>query len=284
MGYKGKKSNLRKENEAYINKLVENNIVRVIEPGDARLFERFKLKNYYADTTFQMLYGWQESCKFCIEEAEDGRCCLGIGVDDELSGGIIADSDIGIIGCINKLIEILSEREYVVIDNISYEQLVVIKKYLDEKGINYDTSYDEDYDDYWYIIDNYLSLEGKCNKTKRGNMNSLLRNYPDISYKEYSSDNLDEVMDIFSKWCEPRNCEACLFGCEYDALRRMLEVYSDNNVCSVVYINDEAVAFSLCANINNDVIACLIQKTKYPIRGLAFYSSYCLKEKYSGKK
>ena len=143
---------------------------------------------------------------------------------------------------------------------------------------------DEDFADYLYTIDNYISLDGKQNKTKRGNMNRLLREYPDIRYEEYTGDKIQDVLEVFRGWCSCYDCSKCVFGCEYDALQRMMEVYDDKNVCSVVYIGEEPVAFSLCAVISDDVIACLIQKTKYPIRGLAYYASYCIKDRYQGSR
>lgn len=284
MSYKRTKSDLRIENEVYIRKLADSKVLSYIDITDSSLFKEYAKNNYFADTTFQMLYGWSGSCHFCISSVEGGICCMGIGVDDNLSCGIIAKDSPGIKNCVDRIRSILSGRSEIIIDNIPEEQLCAIRECLDSDGVEYCIESDEDFADYLYTIDNYISLDGKQNKTKRGNMNRLLREYPDIRYEEYTGDKIQDVLEVFRGWCSCYDCSKCVFGCEYDALQRMMEVYDDKNVCSIVYIGEEPVAFSLCAVISDDVIACLIQKTKYPIRGLAYYASYCIKDRYQGSR
>lgn len=280
-----KKLDKRVENEIYIEKLNKENKVKYVDQSDQQEFEMFKGNTFFADNTFTMLYGWGSSCKFAYKKIGNAIACIGIGIDDEVSGSVIYNDINEISECLKYLSEILFCNNNMILDNINVNMLDEIKSFCDENNFCYNITYEDDYSDYVYLLEDYLSLKGKDNKTKRGNMNWFLRNYTHVKYVDYSDELKNDVLSIFSKWCELHDCSNCSFGCEYKSFERILSVYDPEvNICSVVYINNIPVSFSLCERINKDTISCLMQKTSEPIRGLAFYASYCLKNKYGNVK
>lgn len=99
------------------------------------------------------------------------------------------------------------------------------------EGVEVRSSWDSS--DYIYETDGFLALEGRRNKGKRGDVNSLMRQYPELRVEFHGMDGRDlreDCLRVFDRWCSARTCESCVYGCERKAFLRFLELDEEGSL------------------------------------------------------
>lgn len=239
-------------------------------------FIPYRLCNTFADTTFSMLYSWNEEFDYHIKEYDGAIAVIDTNKSGKISCMVIMKNDFKYL---EKLICDLYEisknnKQGLVIEYVSEND---IEKYISAAkgmGLNIDISTDEIYDDYVYKTEDYINMSGNSNKRKRGGYNYFIRNYSDLKCLDYTEDMYCDVMKIFDEWCKCHECRNCFYGCEKIGLERFIKIYDENTAhINVLYSKETPLSFIVCEKINDDTISCYFQKNAVRIRGLTYYLS-----------
>ncbi len=145
---------------------------------------------------------------------------------------------------------------------------------LDEYDVS--VSFDRSQSDYIYLTDEFLSLSGRENKGKRNELRVFRERNTGCTFKNYTDELYDDLLTVFDGWCETHSCDQCFYGCEKKAFERMMAVYDENFLCSLVYINDIPVSFGLAEKINKSFTVFHMQKNSVRLSGLTFYLHYMM--------
>lgn len=106
------------------------------------------------------------------------------------------------------------------------------EKYLPEfqsvEGYGITTGFNRNDGEYVYKKEDFVSLEGKINTTKRRQINKCL-NSTDITFEPITGGNAGICLDIQEEWCRKKDCGKCASycGCEKDALKIMLSIFDE---------------------------------------------------------
>lgn len=236
--------------------------------------EAFRYSNSFADTTFSMLYAWGERFDYCFRLYDDILAITGKGRTGETGFFIVRSSpQIPIDDAFSDVcrycsgLDILPTFEY-----IREEELPDYISAAEKLGRKAEYFYQDEYSDYIYDTDEFVSMSGSHNKTKRGGYNYFQRNYPDIRYVHYSPELSGDCIKIFQKWCDSYECENCFYGCERKAFERFMEVYnSEYHNISMAYDGDKPLSFAVCEQINKNTVSYYFQKNAERIRGLTYW-------------
>lgn len=126
-----------------------------------------------------------------------------------------------------------------------------------------------DHFDYVYLRDELVELAGNKYRSKRNNINKLLRLYS-VAYEPLSKEHVAECLELQEKWCNQRRCRADLnlMG-EWEAIREILAHYESLDLRGgVILINGRVEAFTIGETLNPDTAVIHIEKANGDISGL----------------
>lgn len=244
--------------------------------SDIALFEPFRLSSSFGDTAFSMLYAWSEKFDYRCRFYDGLIAVTGKSINGERGFMLIRSSgNISIDKAVNEIFELCLEADITpffeyVSENEPDDYIRAARKI----GKNAEISFMEKYSDYIYKINDYISLSGNKNKSKRGGYNFLINNYPDLKYIGYSKALYGDCMKIFNEWCGGHQCGKCYYGCERRAFERFMDIYvPDRHVIGISYIGAKPLSFAVCEKINKNTVCCYFQKNAEKIRGLTYWLS-----------
>ncbi len=236
--------------------------------------EAFRHSNSFADTTFSMFYAWNERFHYTYRNFGNSIAVLGKDTD-----GLQCCMLIGVRNITN-LPDILLElyryfysiKQPLVIKYISEDELPIYSDAAKRLNLNTTLYCDDKYSDYIYETEEFISMKGNRNKTKRGGYNYLERYYPGIRYVSYNPQRYNDLMKIFDNWCSIHKCEQCYYGCECRAFERLMEIYNDKfHKIRVSYDGNQPLSFAVCEQINENTMSYYFQKNAKRIRGLTYW-------------
>lgn len=130
-------------------------------------------------------------------------------------------------------------------------------------------------DDYIYRTEDYLSLDGNKNKTKRGSLNWFERNYPGVKIVYWDGINekiKNDSLLIFDKWCSGHECSNCFYGCEKKAFERFCDIFDkSHHRLAVSYYQNNPLSFAASERIGENMEIYYFQKNASKIRGLMYW-------------
>lgn len=264
----------RKKSLALIKDIINKGVFRRIEKTDEKLISECVEEVSFADLTFSILWAWDETYNYCIREFDNVVFIIGIGIYDNIDCFFIKKKHGDIKENIKYIYDEFLSRGYNLgFENISEDKAELIKSSIMSPGITPEISYDRDFSDYIYKRDNFLNLSGNSNRGKRSKYNNFVRNHPDASYVKYTKDKYDDVLKVFNQWCSTHNCKSCIFGCEYNAFIRLLDIYKDNGKIQIgiIYEDDKPLSFAVTEFINSKEVSFYMQKNAQRISGLTYY-------------
>lgn len=238
------------------------------------VFLPVQFANSFPDTTFSMLYAWNERFHYTyrpfgnsvavLGEDTDGlQCCMLIGVRN-----------------ITNLPDILLElyryfysiKQPLVIKYISEDELPIYRDAAKKHNLKTTLYCDDKYSDYIYETEEFISMKGNRNKGKRGDYNYLLRCMPNIRCEYCTPDKYEELFEIFNIWCGQHDCEKCYYGCEKWAFRRFMEIYdSKRHTIAIAYGGRKPISFAVSEKINPHMVCYYFQKNAVRQRGLTYW-------------
>lgn len=236
-------------------------------------FKEYRDENFCGDTAFSMFYAWKERFQYRYAVIDDAIIVTGVGINREIGFCILSRDNAALCRAVDAVIAYCRENdikpifEYVKEEDTElYRECLLKNRYLAE------ISFDENFSDYIYDINAFLSMSGSLNKTKRGGYNYLSAHYPDLRCESYSPERYADCLTVFEKWCGSHKCENCFYGCEKNAFMKYMEQY-DPNRCTIAlsYNGDIPLSFAVCERINCNTMCYYFQKNAERIRGLTYW-------------
>lgn len=238
-------------------------------------FKYFQFTNTFADTAFSLLYAWGEMFDYRYHAYDDSVMAVtGIGKGSSRGFALIRRTpDISINAafqdicayCFNCGIQPVFEY-------ISKNELPDYIRAANSIGKNVEYFYQNMYSDYIYRTDEFISMSGNRNKTKRGGYNYLEKHYPEIRYEKYQPHMYHDILSIFDSWCSKHECRNCYYGCERRALERFMEIYDRKyHRIGLTYNGMKPLSFAVCEQINEETVSYYFQKNAERIRGLTYW-------------
>lgn len=244
--------------------------------SDTALFESFRLSSSFGDTAFSMLYAWAEKFDYRRRFYNDLIAVAGKGISGERGFLLIRRSkNISIDKAVNEIFELCRKADITpVFEYISENELDDYINAARKIGKNSEISFMEEYSDYIYKINDYISINGNKNKSKRGGYNFLINNYPNLNYVSYNKALYEDCMKIFNEWCNGHQCWKCYYGCERRSFERFMDIYVPNrHIIGLSYIGAKPLSFAVFEKINKNTVCCYFQKNAQKIRGLTYWLS-----------
>lgn len=107
-------------------------------------------------------------------------------------------------------------------------------------------------EDYIYLTENLINLNGKKYHGKRNHIAKFERLYKEYSFDILTPENMGDALDVCRKWCRLNGQED--FRAEYYAIESAFEHYDELDMFGgVLYVNGNAVAMTMGHPINDNV-------------------------------
>lgn len=247
-----------------------------ITPDAEPCFAPFLEKNLFGDTTFSLFYAWEDRFQYAYRQWENTLAVLEHGLEERLSCVVLWEDREEFFAVAAWLYQVFREAGLPLY--FEYVRESELPLYLQAagalgEGVEVRSSWDSN--DYIYEREDFLSLEGRRNKGKRGDVNSLMRQYPQLHVEFHGSGGRDlreDCLRVFDRWCSARACEHCVYGCERRAFSRFLELVDDARYClAVSFAEDEPMSFAACERIGPEMDFYHFQKNTRAIRGLTYW-------------
>lgn len=128
---------------------------------------------------------------------------------------------------------------------------------------------DRDYADYIYLRSDLSTLKGKKFQPKRNHLNKFRSNYPNYTYKPLTSDLIPACLELETQWCRANNCaENQALESERRSMTAALQHLEQLDVIGgVLYVEDEIVAFTFGAPINQTTFDTCVEKANTAVEG-----------------
>lgn len=242
------------------------------EPYFAPFFE----KNLFGDTTFSLFYAWGDRFRYAYRKWERTLAVLEHGLENRLSCILLWEDEDELHTVAAGLYRLFRENGLpLYFEYVRENELPMYLRAAGEIGEGVEVRSSWDSSDYIYETDSFLALEGRRNKGKRGDVNSLMRQYPELRVEFHGADGRDlreDCLRVFDRWCSVRTCESCVYGCERKAFLRFLELVDDERFClAASFAEDEPMSFAACERIGPELDCYHFQKNARPIRGLTYW-------------
>lgn len=245
-----------------------------ITKADRDLLEPIEKNNVFGDTTFSLIYAWRSYYRYQYFDFGEIIVIKGHGINEK-EGYILKKKHPGarLDSAIERLLEYCEVQGHTLtIEYVSEEVLEEYQACVKALGLQAEIRSIRDYSDYIYRTDAFISLQGKQNKSKRGDVNWLLRNHPSLQYVRYTPELREDCLNIFEHWCQGRNCSECYYGCEKKAFMELLDLYHpDRYRIGLSYCDGIPLSFAVAEQTGKDTMSYYFQKNRERIRGLMFW-------------
>lgn len=136
--------------------------------------------------------------------------------------------------------------------------------------MQFETEYDRDSYDYVYEVESLATLKGKKLHSKRNHINKFLKlNEGEWSYESMSDENIEECLNMASRWCEQNGChedehkahEVCVTKHAIVSRKEL------GMIGGVLRLRGEVIAFTIGKSVNEDTFVTHIEKAYANIDG-----------------
>lgn len=247
-----------------------------IDRDSAAVFEPFRGRNSFGDTTFTLFYTWQDRFHYAYRVMGDTLVVLEHGIDDQLACVLLRKEGVDITPTVSELYGLFQRAGLpLCLGYVSEEELPLYTQaalQLHRELIIHNIFDDSDY---IYETSEFLSLAGGRNKGKRGALNALFREFPDIrmvSCDGAACDLRQVCIDLFESWCSVHECKSCFYGCEKKAFLRFWEIFDPGcHRVGVGYTGGRPVSFAISEGVNPEMDCYYFQKNAVRARGLTYW-------------
>ena len=246
-----------------------------IKKETREIFLPFYNQNEFGDTTFSLFYAWKDEFHYVYREFGNVIVILEKNRNGKISC-IFLKKDTNLAPVFWEIYQIFQKNNIpFCIKYVSQEELNLYMQTLKEIGLYANYFYDKADSDYIYKTKDFLLLDGKENKGKRGKLNWFYRNYSEVKlifYEDGKNNLKEDCKKIFESWCKWHRCENCVYGCEKKAFLSFLEVFDVKyHKMAVSYWKEEPLSFAISEKINSETISYFFQKNSKKIRGLTYW-------------
>jgi len=233
-----------------------------IEIEDKKIFdEYYKLHKQYCEyLSFTTLFTWKDYGKYRYT-VYDGEIIIKLTDNEEtfLLPQMTEES-------LKKTVDFLTESGKVNIKGATKEQTELIKKLY---GDRFKIIHKRDGDNYYYLVENLISLAGKKLHSKRNFVNRFKNQY-NYAYEPITEATVKECIDVAKEWCERKNCgkngsmEKEISACEL-ALLNMKELSLKGGA---IRIDGKIAAFTLGEHFNDETVIIHFEKADTQFEGI----------------
>lgn len=243
---------------------------------DKALFAPYMQMSAFGDTCFSLMYAWDEELEYAYRRFGNQLIVLEKDKEKNIFCMILQKDHTQLYETMDHVIRIFKDAGMkLVFKYVDEMQIEQYKEVLERLKKSYTISSVDDDDDYLYDVKEFLALEGKVNKGKRGKINHLARNIPNIELQVYDEVTLEiiaECMDIFEQWCQRHECANCYYGCEKKACERFFDVFEKQwNKVGIVYCGGRPLSFAIGEQIDEETFSIFFQKNAKKTRGLMYW-------------
>ncbi|MCM1114730.1 MAG: phosphatidylglycerol lysyltransferase domain-containing protein [Clostridium sp.] len=127
--------------------------------------------------------------------------------------------------------------------------------------------YDEGNFDYIYSVEKMAQLKGKKYHGKRNHITNFKKNNPNWSFEEISSSNINDCIELHTKWIENHD-EDSDYSFEFEAVLTAFENYEKLGFAGgLLKIDGKAVAYTMGERQSDDLFVTHFEKAPADIQG-----------------
>lgn len=109
---------------------------------------------------------------------------------------------------------------------------------------------DDETQDYIYLTEDLVRLEGKKYHAKRNHISRFYREYEDTSFRTLDASNISDAMQVVEEWCVENGYDINNYG-EYDVIREALLNFEELHMQgAVLYVDQKPIAMTLGSEIS----------------------------------
>ena len=127
-----------------------------------------------------------------------------------------------------------------------------------------------DYFEYIYLSADLIELKGKKYQSKRNHINRFKINYPEYKFVPFSPELVPACKALYQKWLHIYNDthdEKVLFGEQHAVYEALANVDYLDLQGLVLFVGNEAVAFTLGQQVTNDTFVVFVEKALIEYQG-----------------
>lgn len=233
-----------------------------IELCDKKIFdEYYKTHEQYSGyLSFTTLYTWKELGNFRYA-IYDGEMIIKLSDNEEtyLLAQTTKES-------IKKVVDFILTCGNVKLKALSKNQVEILKELYGEM---FTVNHIRDNDNYYYLTESMISLQGKKLHSKRNFINRFKKEN-EYSYERITKDTVNECINVAKEWCERKNCNKGgslineLSACEIG----LLNMDSLGLKGGAIRVGGKIVAFSLGELLNEKTVLVHFEKADTDYNGI----------------
>lgn len=244
------------------------------------IFDSYRNEEWIAESGFTSIFMWESfhNARYCI--INDILCIFcqseyappyAIMLSKEFSAESVESA-------IEALLTIFSERNLRLILGYILPSLMPFIESLN--NYNYSISYNRKNSDYIYETQDFVSLEGVKHKSRRYDINHLLRNH-NAEAELMTSENSHLCLDFIAETtCLQKDCAECAsdFGCEKDALNILIDNYDALGCCGMyIRLDGRLSAYVIGEKLSQNLFSYHFLKSYKSVRGLSafIHAEFC---------
>ena len=248
----------------------------VVDKEAEKYFQPYNGEHIFGDTTFSLLYAWQKHFNYMYMQVEDCIVVREKGFDNRRTCILIKKKNAAPFSVVEKIAGLFDMLELeLCFGYVREEDLEFYNQAAKRLGKKISAVSDDMDDDYIYRTEDYLSLDGNKNKTKRGSLNWFERNYPGVKIVYWDGINekiKNDSLLILDKWCSGHECSNCFYGCEKKAFERFCDIFDkSHHRLAVSYYQNNPLSFAASERIGENMEIYYFQKNASKIRGLMYW-------------
>lgn len=142
------------------------------------------------------------------------------------------------------------------------------KKLLDEYFPDkFDYKFDDGYNDYIYSVEKMASLRGKKYHSKRNHITNFKKNNPDWSFEILNKDNLNECIELHTKWINEHPDDED-YSFEFEAVLTAFDNYEKLGfVGGLIRIDGKVIAYTFGERHSDELFVTHFEKAPADIQG-----------------
>ncbi len=179
----------------------------------------------------------------------------------------------------------LAEIENYAIENyLPLKFISVSDEYLPLLRARYleiESTFNRDYSDYVYPVENFLGYKGKALSGQRNHVNKFKKSYPNYKIEIISNENLYRAIEFLKSFENDADKSERTANDEYKTIYEFLDnMFSLNNFGCMLIVEDKVVGFSVGEIVNNTLYVHIEKADKsfngaYPTLASAFATTFC---------
>lgn len=225
-----------------------------------------KSNSYNCEYTFGNLFVWATAYSTMIAEFDGFLICRWGREPDLMYSLPLGSGDFK--GAVNEIIN--DAKSYGITPKI-YGVTASFRKLLETEFMNcFSFEYDSANFDYIYSVEKMAELKGKKYHGKRNHISNFKRNNPNWSFEKISKDNINECIDLHTRWINSHNenDEDEDYSLEFEAVLTAFEYYDKLDfVGGILKIDGKAIAYTMGERRNDDVFVTHFEKAPPEIQG-----------------